>query len=73
MSQFQVPVTRCWANSFVLRDSNERIQTKSVPQNEQGLEVLRVMLGRAVQDPNEDVQECTAELVCNLDEVGVSD
>jgi hypothetical protein len=37
------------------------------------LQVSQVFLERAVQNRNENVQGCTAELVFNLDELGISD
>jgi transposase len=71
--EFQVAVTRGWVNSFVLRHALEIIPTKSSPQEEQRLQVPRVFLDRAIQELNEHVKRCIAELVFNLDEVGISD
>jgi hypothetical protein len=72
-SQFHVPITRGWVNSFVLRYPGKIVQTKSSPQEEQCLQGPQVFLERTVSNVNEDVQGCTAELVFNLDEVGISD
>jgi hypothetical protein len=74
-SQFQVPITRGWVTSFVLRYPNEVIQAKSSPQEEQRLRVSRMFLERTLQNLNEceHVQGCPAEVVFNLDEVGISD
>jgi hypothetical protein len=46
---------------------------KNSPEEEQHLQVPRVFLERTVQSLNEYVQGCTAELVFNLDEVGILD
>jgi hypothetical protein len=74
-SQFQVSIIRGWVNSFVLCYLDEIIQVKSSPQEGQRLQVPRVFLARTVQNLNEYeyVQGGTAELVFNLDEVGISD
>jgi hypothetical protein len=49
------------------------MQTKRTAEEEQRLQVPRVFLGRTIQNLNEDVQGCVAELVFNLDKVGMSD
>jgi hypothetical protein len=72
-SQFHVPIAGGWVNSFVLHYSDEIIQTTHSPQEEQRLQVPRLFLERTVQNLNEYIQGCTAELVFNLDEVGISD
>jgi hypothetical protein len=46
---------------------------KSVPQEEQRLQVPQASLHRTVQNLKEYVQGCTTELVFNLDEVDISD
>jgi hypothetical protein len=46
---------------------------KSGAQGAQRLQVAGVFLERIIQDLNEYVQGCVAELVFNLDEVGISD
>jgi hypothetical protein len=60
---------------LVLRDPDEIIQAKSSPQEEQRLQVPRVFLERTMWNlnDNEHVQDCTAELVFNRNEVGLSD
>jgi hypothetical protein len=58
---------------FVLRHSDEVIQTKSCAQEGQRSQVPGVFLERIIQDLHEYVQGCVAELVVNLDEVGISD
>jgi hypothetical protein len=72
-SQFQAPITRDEVSWFVLRDGEKVIQMKSAPQKEQCLQVRRVLLPRTVQDLNEYVRRCTAELIFNLGEVRISD
>jgi hypothetical protein len=73
ISQFQVPITRSWANSFVLRRADGIVQTKSSPQEEQRLQVPRAFLESTIHDLNEHVDGCVVELVFNLDDVGISD
>jgi hypothetical protein len=66
--EIKVPITRGWVNSFVLRHPDEIIQTKSVPQQQHRLQVTRMVIDKTVQNMNEHVQGCMAELVFNLDE-----
>jgi hypothetical protein len=49
------------------------IQINNAPQQEQRLQVPRAFLERTIQDLHEYVQDCVAELVFNLDEIGISD
>jgi hypothetical protein len=60
-------------NSFILCHPDEIIQTKSVLQEQQRLQVPRVFPERTVQNLNEHIQGCVVELVFNLDEVSISD
>jgi transposase len=72
-TQVKVLLTRGWVNSFVLRHSDQIFKTKSTSQEQQCLQVPRMFLERTVQDLKEHVQKYVAELVFNLDEVGLSD
>jgi hypothetical protein len=72
-AEFKIKFTRGWVNSFVVRHSDEVIETMSAPQEEQRSQVPRAFLERTIQDLHEYVQGCGAELVFNLDEVGISD
>jgi hypothetical protein len=69
----KVPISRGLVNSFVLRHPDKTIKTKSVPQEQQRLQVPRMFLQRAVYDLNEHVHGCVDKLVFNPDEVGISD
>jgi hypothetical protein len=60
-------------NSFVLHHSDQIFNTKSTPQEQQRLQVSRMFLERTVQALKEHIQGYVAELVFNLDEVGISD
>jgi hypothetical protein len=60
-------------NSVVLRHSDQIFKTKSVPQEQQRLQVPRMFRERTVQNLKEHVQGCVVELVFNRDEVGISD
>jgi hypothetical protein len=72
-TKLKVPITRGWVNSFVRRHSDRIFKTKSTPQEQQRLQVSRMFLERTVQDLKEHVQRCMAELMFNLDEIGISD
>jgi hypothetical protein len=47
--QLKVPITRGWVNSFVLRHPDKIIKMKSVPQEQQRLQVRRMFLERTEQ------------------------
>jgi hypothetical protein len=72
-SQFNIKSTRGLANSFVLRHSDEVIQTTIGAQEWQRSQVPGVFLERISEDMHDYVQGCVAELVFDLDEVGISD
>jgi hypothetical protein len=72
-SQFKIKSARGLVNSFVLRHSDKAIQLKSGAQEGQRSQVPGVFLERITQDMHEYLQGCVAELVFNLDEVGISD
>jgi hypothetical protein len=72
-AEFKIRFTRGWVNSFVLRRSDDFIQTKSAPQEEQHLQPPRVFLERTVKDLHDHIEGCVADLVFNLGEVGISD
>jgi hypothetical protein len=59
--------------AFVLRHSDEIIQTKSGAQEWQRSQVSGAFLKRIIQDLHEYEQGCVTELVFHLDEVGISD
>jgi hypothetical protein len=73
MSQFNIKSTRGLVNSFVLRHSGNVIQTNSGAQEGQRSQVPGAFFERIIQDLHEYVQGYVAELVFNLDEVGISD
>jgi hypothetical protein len=72
-TEFKIKFTRGWVYSFVLRHSDDVIQTESVPQEEQRLQVANAFVERTIQDLHDYLQGCVVELVFNLDEVGISD
>jgi hypothetical protein len=71
--QFKIKYTRGLVNSFVLPHSDEVIETTSGAQEGQRLQVPGVFLEKIIHHLHEYVQGCVAELVFNLDEVGISD
>jgi hypothetical protein len=54
-AEFKIKFTRGWVNSFVLRHSDDVIQTKSAPQEDQRLQVPRAFLERTVKDLHDHV------------------
>jgi hypothetical protein len=73
ITQLKVPISRGWVNSFVRRHSGKIFKMKITAQERQRLQVPRMFLERTDQDLKEHVQGCMAELVFNLDEVGILD
>jgi hypothetical protein len=72
-SQFKIKSIREWVNSFILRHSDEVIQTTSGAQEGQRSQVPGTFLERIIQDLHDYIQGCVAELEFNLDELGISD
>jgi hypothetical protein len=60
-------------NSSILRHPDEIMQTTSVPEKQQRLQIPRMFPERTVHDLKEHIQGCVVEPVFNLDEVGISD
>jgi hypothetical protein len=71
--KYSRPVSRGWIDSFVLRHAEDLIETKSSSQEETRLKVLRALLDEMIRCLREYVRGMKAELVFNLDEVGISD
>jgi hypothetical protein len=72
-SQLKIKCPRGWVNSFILQLSDEVIQPTRGPREEQRSQVPGAFPERIIQDLHEYVQGCVAELVFNLDEIGISD
>jgi hypothetical protein len=66
-------ISRGWVDSFILRHREDLFETKSTPQEEVRLEVPRAFLDETTRCLREHVQGMKAELVFNLDEVGISE
>jgi hypothetical protein len=60
-------------DSFILRDEADLTERNSTPQEEVRLEVPRVFLDETNRCLRDHVQGMKAELVFNLDEVGISE
>jgi hypothetical protein len=71
--KFNVPATRGWVDSFILRHQSELIEKKILPQEEPRLQVPRVFLDETIRAMEASVQNRPADLIFNLDEVGVSE
>jgi hypothetical protein len=70
---YKFQVSRGSVDSFILRHSDELTEKQSSPQDEPRLQVPRIFLNETISCMNEAVQGCPADLVFNLDEVGISD
>jgi hypothetical protein len=64
-------ISRGWVDSFILRHRADLYETKSTPQEHVRLEVSRAFLDEIMCCLREHVQGMKAELVFNLDEVGM--
>jgi hypothetical protein len=71
--KFSSPVSRGWVNSFISRHLDELSEVKSTPQENPRLEVPRVFLDETIRCLQDYVHGMKAELVFNLDEVGMSE
>jgi hypothetical protein len=60
-------------DSFILRHGTDLTERKSTPQEESRLEVPRVFLEETIRCLHDYVEGMKAELVFNLDEVGISE
>jgi hypothetical protein len=72
-AKYSVAISRGRIDSFILRHRDELGETKSTPQEDTGLEVPPIFLDETVCCLGEYVHGMKAELVFNLDEVGVSE
>jgi hypothetical protein len=66
-------IPRGWVDSFVIRHAHELFETKSIPQENPRLEVPRVFLEAAIDGFRDHVHNACAELVLDVDEIGVSE
>jgi hypothetical protein len=73
IERFGKSITRGWIDSFVTRHSEQLFETKSVPQENPRLEVPRAFLDAAVEGFRAHVHGACAELVFDLDEIGISE
>ena len=71
--KFNKKMTKGWVDSFIGRHLTELIETTSTPQEEPRLQVPRIFLDETIQAMKEAVHLRPADLVFNLDEVGISD
>jgi hypothetical protein len=72
-TKYSRPVTRGWIDSFSLRHGDDLTEAKITSQEDTRLEVLRAFLDEMVRCLREYVQGMKAELIFNLDEVGMSE
>jgi hypothetical protein len=69
----RLEVSRGWVDSFILHPSAELKEKKSSRQEKPRLQVPRIFLGETIRSMHEAFHSCPADLVINLDEVGISD
>jgi hypothetical protein len=72
-AKYSHSVRRGLIDSFILRHRDDLMETKSICQEDSRLEVLPVFLDEIISYSQEYVQGLKAELVFNLDEVGMSE
>jgi hypothetical protein len=68
-----IAITKGSVDSFLSWHADEIFETKSSPQENQRLEVLRAFLEAGIEDIKTHIQNACAELVFNLDEIGMSE
>jgi hypothetical protein len=71
-AKYSVRISRGWLDALILRQQENLAETKSTPQEDMRLEVPRVFLNATVHHLRQYVQGMKAELVFNLDQLGVS-
>jgi hypothetical protein len=72
-TKYSRPVPRGWVDSFILRQENGVIETKTAVEADMRLKVPRAFLGETICCLREHLRRTKAELVFNLDEVGMSE
>jgi hypothetical protein len=73
IERFGKSITRGWFDSFFIRHADKSFETKSVPQENPRLEMPRDFLEAAIEAFLDYVHNACAELVFNLDEIGISE
>jgi hypothetical protein len=71
--RFGKSITRGWVDSFLRRHAEQLFETKSVPQENPRFAVPRVFLQAELDGFRDHVHRACAELVFNLDEIGISE
>jgi hypothetical protein len=72
-AKYSSSISRGWVNSFVLQPREDLSEVKSTRQEHSRLEVSRAILDETIRCLREHVQGMKAELLFNLDEVGMSE
>jgi hypothetical protein len=73
IATFGAAVTRRWVDSFMSRHAAELFETKSSSQEKRRLEASQVFLEAAIEGVQTHVQNACADLVFNLDQIGISE
>jgi hypothetical protein len=71
--RFGKSITRGWVDSFLTRHAEQICETKSVPQENPRFELPQVFLQAGLHGFRDHVHQACAELVFNLDEIGISE
>jgi hypothetical protein len=72
-AKYSPAISRGWVDSFILRHRDELVEMKSTPQEDARVKVAGIFLDETMRCLGEYVHGMKAELVFNLDEVGVSE
>jgi hypothetical protein len=73
VARLRASITRGWVDSFLTRYADALWETKSLPQENSRLEVPQVFHDAEIEGFQHHVHGSCAELVFNLDEVGMSE
>jgi hypothetical protein len=73
IERFGQSISRGWVDSFLIRHRDESFETESVPQENPRPEVPRDFLEAAIESFRDHVHNGCAELIFNLDEIGISE
>jgi hypothetical protein len=71
--RFGKRITKGWVDSLLTRHAEQLFETKSIPQENPRFEVPRVFLQVGLDGFRDHVHQACAQLVFNLDEIGISE
>jgi hypothetical protein len=71
--RFWKSITRGWGDSFLTRQATQFLETKSVPQENPRLEIIRVFLQAGFDEFRDHIYQAYTELVFKLNKIGISE